>query len=323
MSDNKFKTIMIFGVSSMVGSALAEFFSNYYRVIGTYHQHRTYVKGVRTIKCDVMVKEQVQLAIFTFKPDYVIYAIGLSSVYECSKAPDYAETLNALGLFNVAEYCQRYKAQVIYISSSYVFGGVDKEYIESDIPDSLTVLGKTKASAEFFIQRTSLNYLIFRCSMMYGRSVAARQKTLLEVIQEKNELGEQMVCDNKVHHGYLDPYYLGMVIKLAIDKQAINRLFQVSSKDYYTVYDFAKIYCKVFHQLDRNLAKGNWVFPIMSSSTSSWEGGDIFFKMDIMNIENFLNIKMPTVEESLGLTYKRFMGLDKKGRSKDEGIVYI
>ena len=158
MSDNKFKTIMIFGVSSMVGSALAEFFSNYYRVIGTYHQHRTYVKGVRTIKCDVMVKEQVQLAIFTFKPDYVIYAIGLSSVYECSKAPDYAETLNALGLFNVAEHCQRYKAQVIYISSSYVFGGVDKEYIESDIPDSLTVLGKTKASAEFFIQRTSLNY---------------------------------------------------------------------------------------------------------------------------------------------------------------------
>ena len=147
--------------------------------------------------------------------------------------------------------------------------------------------------------------------------------TTFELLQNKIENGDSMLCDNNVFQGFLDPYYLGMAIKLIIEKGVVNRLFQISSTDFMTFYDFAKLYCKVFKQSDRSLSKGYWSFPIMSSSTSSWSGGPIFCKMDMVNLENYLNTRLPTVEESLKFTFQRFRGTEKIAKGRDEGIVFI
>ena len=145
------KTILIVGISSFVGSNLAEFFKKDYRVVGTYHKTPVRVSGIHTIPCDVLKKDEVQFALFTFKPDYTIYCVGLTNLAFCHEAPEYADALNTMGLFNISESCMRYKSQLIYISSAFVFGGENKRYLEMDIPDSLTTYGKTKASAEFYI----------------------------------------------------------------------------------------------------------------------------------------------------------------------------
>lgn len=161
----------MFGASSFVGSNLIEFFKKDFKVIGTYHKTYVSIPEVLTVPCDVLNKDEVQLILFAFKPDITIYCVGVSSIVECAKSSDLADALNTSGLFNVAEYCQRYKSQICYISSGYVFGGERKNYIEMDIPDATTVYGKTQAAAEFYIQKTSLNYVIFRACNLYGRGI--------------------------------------------------------------------------------------------------------------------------------------------------------
>jgi dTDP-4-dehydrorhamnose reductase len=311
------KTILIFGISSFVGSNLAEFLKRDYKVVGTYHKNPVSIPGVLTLPCDVLSKDKAQLILFAFKPDITIYAVGLSSLSDCAKRKDLADALNTSGLFNVTEFCQRYKSQICYLSSNFVFGGEDKNYIEMDIPDANTTYGKTQASAEFFLQKSSLNYVIFRCCRLYGRSLNPNQQTWFEQVERKVKSREQLTCDGNVKTGFIDVTYLGLILKLAFEKEVRNRLFQISTPNLMSYYEFALEYCKVFGGAPSTVIKGKWPFPILVSQTMSGMSEDMQFKMDIANIEGFLNVKMPTVQESLEYTRSRLNG---KGKASEGGI---
>ncbi len=323
--DNRIKTIVIFGVSSFIGSNLAEFFKKDYKVIGTYHKNSVRVDGVLTLPCDVLAKEEVQLILFAFKPDFVIYCAGVSSIVDCHKNEDRADALNTNGLFNVSEYCQRYKAQICYISSGFIFAGEKKNYYEMDIPDALTTYGKTQAAAEFYIQKTSLNYLVYRCCRLYGRSINPVRPNWFENLQREIVLNKSFSMDNFVNTGFLDVYYLGMILKMNFDKGVSNRLFQISSKDIGSVYDFAKHYAEIFDVNADRVSKSRWSIPLNASQTSTSVGDQLYFNLDTENVEGFLNIDLPTIKESLEFTFHRLKGLKKvRGReSSGEGIKFI
>lgn len=319
------KTILIFGISSSVGSSLAEYLKRYFKVAGTTHATPVKIQGVPVMTCDVLKRDEVQLAMYTFRPDYAIYAAGLSSIMDCAEAKNLADALNAGGLYNVSESCQRFKAQLIYLSSSYVFMGEDKYYVENDIPDPITMMGKTKAAAEFYIQRTSLNYLIFRCCQLYGRGYHPLSLTFFERLQRSIQKGQSLLCDNYMHVGFLDVMYLAMIIRLSLEKENSNRLFQINSSDVLTHYEFAKTYCKVFGESEAHLEKGRWYFPVIDTARDVDLSKDLWLKLDVTNIESFLTIKMPTVAESLTLTYKRLGGEPQKDSKRQQGgeLTYI
>lgn len=319
------KTIVIFGVSSFIGSNLAEFLKKDFKVVGTYHKNSIRIPGVLTLPCDVLAKEEVQLVLFAFKPDYVLYCAGVSSIVDCHKYEALADALNTSGLFNVSEYCQRYKAQICYISSSFIFAGQQKTYYEMDIPDSLTSYGKTQAAAEFFIQKTSLNYLIFRCCRFYGRNIVLQRPTLFQNIQKRFYEGDALQMDNYITTGYLDVYYFAMILKMCFDTGVSNRLFQVSSKDTNTIYDFTKTYAEVFGESADIISKSRWAFPVNQTQSSTQVGEKLFFRMDTANIEGFLNIELPTIKESLELSFKRWGGVTKTGgnTSSSDSVKFI
>ena len=319
------KTILIFGVSSFVGSNLAEFLKHDYKVIGTYNKTPVFIPGVLTIPCDVLNKDEIQLVVFAFKPDITIYSVGLSSVEDCSQRETIAEALNTNGLFNVTESCERNKSQVCYISSSHVFDGLKKKYSEVDIPNALTDYGRTQASSEFYIQKNSLNYIVFRTCPLYGRSFNHNKNTWFEKLEYKIAQGKKLVADNIVYTGFLDIYYLAMVMRLCFNEGYNNRLFQVSTTDIMTNFEFAKAYCETFNQTDLNIVKGRWPYPISKFAHVDEVGEKLYFEMDNSNIESFLKIKMPTIRDSLELTFKRFKGVAKKESksSSSEGLKYI
>lgn len=317
------KTILIFGVSSFVGSNLADFLKDHFRVVGTYHQNKVDMPGVLTVPCDVLDRDKVQTMIFTFKPDMTIYCVGLTSLKYNYEYPKYADALNTVGVFNVTEYSERYKAKTCLLSTAYVFNGDKREFLESDTPDPNTLYGKTKSAAEFFIQKSCLNYIIFRCSHLYGRSINPRQRSLFEMVEEKMVNDKQMTIDNQVKEGFLDITYLGMLIKMCLDKDITNRLFQVSTKDIMTRYEFVQAYCKVFSQSSGLVTKGAWPFYQLDGTPGT--SGGLEYKIDIYNIESFLGIELPSINESLEYTYKRFGGslLGKNKDSVESGIKFI
>jgi len=321
----KIKTIVIFGVSSFIGSNLAEFLKKDYKVIGTYAKNAVRIDGVLSISCDVLMKEEVQFILFAFKPDYVIYCAGVSSIVDCHKNEDLADALNTSGLFNVSEYCQRYKAQICYISSGFIFAGEKKNYYEMDIPDALTTYGNTQAAAEFYIQKTSLNYIVYRCCRLYGRSINPVRPNWFENLQREFLLNNSLAMDDFVYTGFLDVYYLAMVLKMNFDKGVSNRLFQVSSSDIGSIYDFSKQYAEIFDASSDRISKSRWPLPLNASATSTNVEDQLYFNLDTENIEGFLNIELPSIKESLEFTFHRLKGVRKTtGCDRSgEGIKFI
>lgn len=302
------KTILIFGVSSFVGSNFLEMLKDEFRIIGTYHKTPVTIRGVTCIPCDVLKKEYVTSITTIIKPDITIYAAGMSSLKECQLSPKVAEALNSSGAANCAQASERNGAQFIYISSGYVLSGQDTIYREGETPIPNTTYGSTLSSTEFYIQRSCLNYLILRCSPLYGRGYNSRHDNWFETLQASFAKNLPIYADDSVYTGFLDVQILVKVVRAMIAKKATNRLFHVSSQDFMTRYEFAKTYARIFKKDEGLIQKTSGTFP---SDRKSEGNTQYFYRLDTANIEEFLNVKMPKIEESLSITYKRLdsMGL--------------
>ena len=306
---NKEKTVVIFGISGFVGSGLAEILSDDYRVIGTYFKNPVKIPNALTVPCNVLNKEEILPILFTFRPDIAIFCVGPSSFWEYSRDKALLDAINTVGIFNVIEGCQRYHVQVCYISSNYVFSGQDKFYTETDTPDANTVYGKSQSTIEFYLQKTGLNYTIFRVCRMYGAGINPCRLNWIEYLQEKFGSNKSVECDDHVYLGFLDIHYLAMILRLCFRENVTNRLFQISSSDVCTHYRFAQKYCNIFEhsKLEPLLQKGRWSVPIVEDSPGTSDG-NMYYALDLSNIEAFLSIKMPSIEESLEFTRKKAAG---------------
>ncbi len=298
------KTILIFGVSSFVGSNLLELLKEEYRIIGTYHKTPVSIPGVTCVPCDVLKKDYVSFITSRFRPDITIYAIGLSSLKECQLSAKQADALNSSGAVNVCTASERYGSKFIYFSSGFVFGGADTVYREGETPFPNTAYGNSLSSTEYYIQRSCLNYLILRCSTLYGRSLNPNHSNWFEHLQSLFAKGEPVIVDDSIHVGFLDIHILIRVLKATLEKEVTNRLFHVSSSDSMTRYEFAKLYAKIFKKDETLIQRTNGKFPV-DKNTSGDENPNYYYRLDTSNIEEFLNTSMPRIEDSLMLTYKR------------------
>ena len=111
------KTLFIVGISSFIGSNLAQRLKNKYRIIGTYFNTPVNIPGILTLRCDVHNKDLIQKLVLLFKPDVCVYAVGLTDLNACQEFPKVADALNTAGVFNVAMASERYHAKFVYFSS--------------------------------------------------------------------------------------------------------------------------------------------------------------------------------------------------------------
>lgn len=304
------KTVLILGASSFVGSNLAMILKDDFRVVGTYHKTPVHIPGVTCYPCDVLKKDYVTNLIGLIKPDFTIYAVGLSNLKECKLNPKQADALNSAGAVNGCMASERYGAKFVYISSSYVLGGEDQIYKEGETPFPNTVYGTTQSSIEFYVQRSSLNYLILRTCPLYGRSYGPRHPNWFETVQASFAQGQSVNADDSVTTGFLDVVILARVMKAFLDSNVTNRLFHISSRDYMTRYEFARLMAKIFKKDENFVQKATVSFPteINSRMGNKNASGLYYFKTDTFNVEEFLGVKMPSIEDSLQLTHKRLSG---------------
>lgn len=299
------KTVLIVGASSFVGSNLALYLKDHFRVVGTYHKTPVEIPGVTCYPCDVFKKDYVSSLMGVLKPDYTIYAVGMSSLTECKLNPKQADALNSVGTVNVCSASERYGAKFILISSCFVMGGENILYKESDTPFPNTVFGTTLSSSEYYVQRSCLNYLVLRSSPLYGRSYGPKHPNWFEVLQTGFIKGQSITADDNVVTGFLDVLVLARILKSLLDSGVTNRLFQISSSDFMTRYEFAKLMAKIFRKDDNFIQKSNSAFP--ADALNSAGSNQYSYKLDTQNTEEFLGLKMPSIEDSLALTHKRLM----------------
>jgi dTDP-4-dehydrorhamnose reductase len=98
---------------------------------------------------DVAHRDQVAGVFDALRPHVVVHCAAWTAVDACEDDPDRAFAVNAAGTRHVAEAARRHGAHVVYLSTDYVFDGrSDRPYTEWDVPNPLSVYGRSKRGGE-------------------------------------------------------------------------------------------------------------------------------------------------------------------------------
>ncbi len=150
--------VVVFGVTGMLGHAMFRILSEDSRLIvyGTARKEDTcryfsdqlnnrLITGVDVENYDSLV------GVFTtVNPDVVVNCVGIIKQLPSADDPLQAIPINALLPHQLAMLCQKNgkKARLIHFSTDCVFSGIKGNYIESDIPDSWDLYGRSKLLGE-------------------------------------------------------------------------------------------------------------------------------------------------------------------------------
>lgn len=114
---------------------------------------------------DVTDIDSLNFKIFSTQPDYFIHAGALTRPMVIHEdKPDSSIKNNIIGTSNVVLTCMKYNVKLIYLSTDYVYPGVDGNYNENDYLKPFTKYGWSKLGGECAV-RLYDNHLILRMSM--------------------------------------------------------------------------------------------------------------------------------------------------------------
>lgn len=117
---------------------------------------------------------------------------------KCEKEVDHAYRTNAMGVQNVVLACQKFGAEMVYISTGGVFNGKPKQvHTEFDHPDPLNIYSMAKYEGEKIVQDLLNKYYIFRAGWMIGGGPAKDKKFVGKIIELCKTRKELDVVDDK------------------------------------------------------------------------------------------------------------------------------
>ena len=132
------------------------------------------VRGLRTHlvgrgEMDICDAPGIDAVIRRVKPWAVINAAGYVRVDDAEGDKDACWRDNVDGAANLAAACRRHRLPLVTFSSDLVFdGGVNRPYVEEDVPAPLNVYGAAKAEAERRVLDISPEALVIRTSAFFG-----------------------------------------------------------------------------------------------------------------------------------------------------------
>jgi dTDP-4-dehydrorhamnose reductase len=105
---------------------------------------------------------------FVASGDVVINCAAFTKVDAAEAEPDRAHAVNAVGAENVAHACARAGAELIHISTDYVFSGDKRSPYEiDDETGPISVYGRTKLAGEFAVLAAMPDAHVVRSSWIY------------------------------------------------------------------------------------------------------------------------------------------------------------
>jgi len=118
---------------------------------------------------DICNLEQVFSLARRERPDTIINCAAYTAVDKCETEIRDAIRVNALGPKTLAVAAKEIDAQLVQVSTDYVFDGTaGKAYVETDIPRPQSVYGSTKLNGEKAVMETIDKYYIVRTAWLYG-----------------------------------------------------------------------------------------------------------------------------------------------------------
>lgn len=243
LGDMSRQKILVYGITGMTGTRLAQILKDKFRIIGPPHSH-----------LDLTSKSQVLKNIKDVTPDQIIYLAGVTKVDEAEQNKRSAFLLNARVPEYIAKISSRLDIPVNYISTDAVFDSKKrgKAYREEDKTNPLSVYGKSKLSGERAVFASSKQNSVIRTIMIYSSCFPHRKdfaRSAYESLNYKKQFSG--IVDQVVSPTFVDDLVWAIA---AIIKKKPGGIYHVAATDYTTNYGFVKKIAKAF-KLDEKLIR--------------------------------------------------------------------
>ncbi|WP_018085573.1 dTDP-4-dehydrorhamnose reductase [Desulfurispora thermophila] len=169
--------VLITGANGQLGRALQRQLKN-----------KLYLVPCNSSELDITSFTVCRKVIMEHRPDVVINAAAYTNVERAEEEPDAAFAVNAIGAHNLALACRESDAKLVHISTDYVFdGSKNVPYGEYDVPNPLSVYGKSKLWGENLVREIGGRFFIVRTSWLYGDGKNF-VRTMLRLAGERQEV---------------------------------------------------------------------------------------------------------------------------------------
>lgn len=153
------RTAMITGAGGLLGRSMhARLAESDWRVVPFTHP-----------ELDITNDVDVQATIERIRPDVLINCVATADVDRCEIEPDWAYRVNEKGPESLARACRLVEAEIVHVSTDYVFDGIKPGfYTQEDEPSPQSVYGKSKLAGERAVSKQNDRSYIVRTSWLFG-----------------------------------------------------------------------------------------------------------------------------------------------------------
>ena len=187
--------VFIIGASGLIGGNCLKYLSAQgHTCVGSYFSYA--IEGLvyfNTI--DLAHPDNFDLQ--QFNPEVIIHCGALTHVDYCETHETESYNQTVLSTQHLIEITQKLQAKLIYLSTDYVFDGLEGPYLEDDQIHPISMYGRHKAEAEQRIRTAGIPHLILRVTNVYGDEIRGKNfvARILEQIQSNQHLTLRLPVD--------------------------------------------------------------------------------------------------------------------------------
>lgn len=255
------KTILVTGSNGFLGMKLTEKLaaSNNFKLIATGKGANRYPhkSGYVYVEMDITDKNSIGAVLRKYQPETIIHTAAISHVDVCENIPKLAHQINVEAVRNLAEIVDEMGTHFIYISTDFVFDGMNGPYHETSETNPLNVYGRTKLEAEKIVAKMSSSAIV-RTILVYGQPIDASRSNI--ILWAKKELEASRKINVASDHWRMPTLVEDLADAcICIAQKAGKGVFHISGDEGMTMYELVKK-AAVFWQLDDALIE-----PVPSS----------------------------------------------------------
>lgn len=219
--------VLLIGANSQLGRCILDRVPAEWSVISTTSK-----------ELDITDSIQISHMIERHQPETIINTAAYTAVDSAESDEAQAFLVNAKGVKNIALACEAAHIRLVHISTDYVFDGTaDKPYQTTDMPNPLSVYGRSKLAGELLALAHCAQSQIIRTSWLYSEYGHNFVKTMIRLADEGRE------ALNVVNDQIGSPTYAGNLAQAIIEllhQPSSARLLHYSDSDIMSWYEFAR-----------------------------------------------------------------------------------
>ena len=193
-------------------------------------------RGVDVEDFDITDREAVAAFLRAYRPASVIHCAAYTAGDAAEDNATLCKRINGDGTEHIARACHEIGAEMLYISTDYVFGGDGDTPYETDAPKApLSVYGKSKLAGEEAVLRHLSRYYIIRTSWVYGQHGSNFVKTMLKLAQDRDEIS---VVDDQIGSPTYTPDLAALLCDVALSGK--YGIYHATNEGYCSWAEFAQ-----------------------------------------------------------------------------------